>query len=72
MNNQLASLRELQRQKYEAHKRMEKVKLYSSISKDFSRASSQRQELLGGTMGGRTCKDFGHQEIGGRAGRLVG
>ena len=36
MNNQLASLRELQREKYEAYKRKEKVKLYSSILKDFS------------------------------------
>lgn len=37
MNNQLASLRELQRKKYEAHKRREKINLYSNILKDFTK-----------------------------------
>jgi hypothetical protein len=35
MNNELASLRELQRKKYEAHLRKEKIKLYNSILTDF-------------------------------------
>jgi len=37
MNNQLASLRELQKKKYEAHKRKEKEKIYSEILLGYSK-----------------------------------